>query len=81
MYILIILKKKIRVGHCPPSPSLPPSLLNSNYLTQKLNKNNKKIYNGDCNLAKKKKKKLFYHQITKKSYVIKEAKAKFLQLQ
>ena len=25
----------------------------------------------------KKKKKLFYHQITKKSYVIREAKAKF----
>ena len=35
----------------------------------------KNIHNGDCILAKKKK--LFYHQRTKKSYVIGEAKAKF----
>ena len=35
----------------------------------------KNIHNGDCILAKKKK--LFYHQRTKKSYVIGEAKPKF----
>ena len=38
---------------------------NSNYLTKKLNKNNKNIHNSDCILAQKKKK-LFYHQKTKK---------------
>ena len=38
---------------------------NNNYLTKKLNKNNKNNYNGDCILAPKKKK-LFYHQKTKK---------------
>ena len=46
---------------------------NNNYLTQKLNKNNKNIYNGDCILVKK----LFYQQKAKKSCVIVEGKAKF----
>ena len=55
----------------PNQSSYPNS--NSNYLTQKLNKNNKNIYNGDCILAKKQ----FYHQRTKKSCVIGEVKAKF----
>ena len=47
---------------------------NSNYQTQKFNKNNKNIHNGDCILANNK---LFYHQRTKKSCVIRKAKAKF----
>ena len=47
---------------------------NSNYQTQKFNKNNKNIHNGDCILANNK---LFYHQRTKKSCVIGKAKAKF----
>ena len=46
---------------------------NSNYQTQKLNKNNKNIHNSDCILAKN----LIYHQRTKKSCVIGEVKAKF----
>ena len=36
-------------------PNKPLSHPNSNYPTQKLNKNNKNIHNGDCILAKKKK--------------------------
>ena len=63
------------VGHFLPNQFSQPNL-SSNYLTQKLNKNNKNIHNDDCILAKKKKK-LFYHQRTKKSYVIGEAKTKF----
>ena len=47
---------------------------NSNFPTQKLNKNNKNIHNDDWILAKKKQ---FYHQRTKKSCVIGEAKTKF----
>ena len=50
---------------------------NSNYPSKKLNKNIKNIHNGDCILAPKKKKKLFYHQRTNKTCVIGEAKAKF----
>ena len=38
--------------------------LNSNYPTQKLNKNNKNIHNSHCILAKK----LFYHQRKKMCY-------------
>ena len=48
---------------------------NSNYQTQKLNKNNKNIHNSDYILAKN----LIYHQKTKKkkkSCVIGEAKTK-----
>ena len=39
-------------------------------------KNNKNIHNGDCILATKKKKKLFYYERTKKSCVIGEVKSK-----
>ena len=46
---------------------------NSNYPTQKLNKNNKNIHNNDCILAKN----LIYHQRTKNSCVIRGAKTKF----
>ena len=55
----------------PNQSSYPNS--NSNYPTQKLNKNNKNIYNSDCILAKKQ----LYHQRTKKYCVIGEAKIKF----
>ena len=62
---------------CSWAPLLPnqpsQSNLNSNYSTQKLNKNNKNIRHRDSILAKK----LFYHQRTKKSCIIGEAKAKF----
>ena len=50
---------------------------NSNYLRQKLNKNNKNIHNDDCILVATTTKKLFYHQRTKKSCVIGEVKANF----
>ena len=60
------------VSLLPIQSSYPNS--NTNYPTQKLNKNNKNIHNGDCILAKKQ----FYHQITKKkSCVIGEVKTKF----
>ena len=55
------------------SPKKKKSNPNNNYQTQKLNKNNKNIHNGDCVSAKK----LFYHQRTKKLCVIKKVKAKF----
>ena len=45
---------------------------------KKLNKNNKNIHNGDCILAKKKK--IFYHQRSRKSCVIREAKTKFFAI-
>ena len=53
---------------------------NSNYLTQKLNKNNKNIHNSDCILAttKKKKKKLFYYQRTKNHVLLEKLKLNFL---
>ena len=64
-------KTLILFFHNKPNQSHP----NSNYLTKKLNKNNKNIHNGGCILAKNKK--LFYHQRTKKLCVIGEAKTKF----
>ena len=61
---------------------LPFSLIrltnpNRNYLTQKLNKNNKNIHNGNCILVKKN---LFYHQRIKKSCIIGEVKTKFFAI-
>ena len=47
---------------------------NSNYPIQKFNKNNKNINNGDCILAKKKKKNYFSTKEPKKSCVIGEIK-------
>ena len=53
---------------------------NSNYPTQKLNKNNKNIHNDDCILVKKKKKTILPLKNKKKSCVIGEAKANFFTI-
>ena len=68
------------VGHFLPNQFSQPNL-SSNYLTQKLNKNNKNIHNGDCILAKYIYIYIyiyiFYHQKAKKTCVIREVKTKF----
>ena len=53
---------------------------NSNYLTQKLNKNNKNIHNSDCVLAtnKKKKKKYFTTKEPKNHVLLEKLKLNFL---
>ena len=53
----------------------------SNYPTKKLNKNNKNIHNGDCILAKKKKKNYFTTKKPKIYVLLEKLKLIFLQLQ
>ena len=53
---------------------------NSNYPIQKFNKNNKNINNGDCILAKKKKKTIFPPKNQKNHVLLEKIKLIFLQL-
>ena len=57
----------------------PPSktYFNSNYPIQKLNKNNKNIHNGDCILAKKKKKNYFATKKPKNHVLLEKLKLNF----
>ena len=52
---------------------------NNNYPTQKLNKNNKNIHNGDCILVKKKN--YFAIKEPKNHVLLEKLKLNFLQLQ